>query len=88
MTTKPVSLRIDHGTVNARARRLLAHLEADALTQRRVKLQAAKAYLAVSNLLSAAEPALKSKSARDRDSWTAEIKRIEARLYELSRRGV
>jgi len=88
MVTKPIQVQLRHDQVSARARALLKKLEADALTQRQIKLQATKASLAVGKMLSVAEPSLAKMSNYQRDRLVRELQAIEARLRELSIRGL
>jgi hypothetical protein len=78
---KPISLRIHHAEVTARARQLLRRLDAEAAARLRFKLFATKGFLALSEMRSA----LEQLPPGDRDQWQGEIKRIEATLLKISR---
>lgn len=81
---KPISLRIRANEATAHAREILRRFDAE----RRVKFQAAKAYLAVSEMRSAAGPKLRAMNVRDRDRWEQEVRSIEKKLLEIGRRGL
>ena len=84
----PISLRLRHIEVTARARALLRRLDADAGAQREVKRSAAKALVAIYEMTDAADIKLKSMPTIDRDRWSAECQILKSTLLRIIRRGV
>jgi hypothetical protein len=84
----PISLRIRSAEATRHARELLQRLdEADHL-QRRVKLQAAKALVAVRAMNSLATPKVRSMSRSNCEHWSSDVRKVEAILTLISQRGI
>jgi hypothetical protein len=84
----PISLRIRHSEVTARARQLLRRLDAADLLQKKIKWQATKALAAICEMNSLAAPKLRSLSDSDRRRWEVERRMIEQVLKRIAQRGV
>jgi hypothetical protein len=83
----PISLRIRHAEVTARARQILRDLDEKDRLRRRVKWQAMKAVVALREMRSAAAPQLRTMSSSDSKRWLAEVTSMEAKLLRISRQG-
>jgi hypothetical protein len=85
---KPISLRIHHAEVNARARRLLRRLDDEANLQRRIRWLSVKALISVREMRTVAAPKLASMSSSSRDRWQAEVQSIEKILLKISKQDI
>jgi hypothetical protein len=89
MVTPPISLRIRRSAEATRsARKLLRELDEADLLQRRVKLQAAKALVALREMNALAAPKLGSMSRSSCERWSSEVRTATEILTRISQRGI
>jgi hypothetical protein len=84
----PISLRIRSAEATRNARELLRRLDEMNLLQRRVKLQASKALLALHRMSAFAAQRLQSMPRSGRERWESECQMMEEILKRISRSGV
>jgi hypothetical protein len=84
----PISLRIRSAEATRNARQLIRKLDDADLLQRRVKVQAAKALVALHEMNALASPKIRSMSRSNSEHWSSEVRKVEAILTRISQRGV
>lgn len=84
----PISLRIRSAEATYRARQILQRLNEQERLQRRVRIWAVRATLALYEMNSIAGPKLESMSPGDRGRWQTDYKRMSSILLKISKRGV
>ncbi len=85
---KPISLRVYQTAVTVRARKLLRELDEKDKQQRRIKWQATKALIVLSELRAAAAPQVQRMLTSDRSRWLEEFGRVKSFLEKVKDRGV